>query len=120
MFQQTAVVATEEELGSSPSTDELRELRKQNRSALIAELMKRDFKPDTKNKSHFYNESMPGVRFVLTRNYARFERLQEGDTKWVEERGEHLGTREWKLSESYSLTDETDLALKVINRKTKH
>lgn len=102
ILQLTSVVADEE---TSRPTTPASEVRESKRTEFATELKKRDFKQSPHSERLFYSDSKPNMRFVITKHVARFEKYTRG---------------RWRLWESYLLTTETELALKVIESPRSH
>jgi hypothetical protein len=95
----TAVVSASEP--DRPSAiGPMSEAREWNRENFVHELAARGFSRSTRSERLYYNARMPDLRFVMGKHVVRFEK-RDGDG--------------WSLWESYLLSRETDLALKVID-----
>ena len=98
----SVVVVSEENLSTlSPAS----ELRESNKTEFIKKLESAGFKRSDRSERLFYCSRLPNVRFVLTKHVARFEKLQRD---------------QWRLWESYLLTKEIEVALKVIEEPNTH
>lgn len=87
----------------------LSDVREERLTAFVEELWRRGFAPSRQSDRLYYNSETPDVRFALSdsRHHVRFEKRVGPGSPWI-------------LWESYLVTRETDLALRVIDEPERH
>lgn len=95
-----------EDVVSDP--DSASSTRKANKDTFIEELGRRGFTADPQRSDRcYYNRDSPHVRFKMSKHVVRFEKRR-------------APTWQWRLWESYLLTRELELALRVIDEPEVH
>jgi hypothetical protein len=107
----TAVVVADRHFDAANLDMSSAERREANRKALRAELPNWGFVSKRGSANYFYSEMLPDIRFYFAHNFVRCDKRMESDA---------TGKAKWVMWESYSLSDEAHLVLKVIQQPDKH